>query len=331
MKIIIDKAIPFVKGVLEPFAEVEYIDGGAIGRNHAADCDALLIRTRTRCDSALLEGSRVRFIATATIGYDHIDMEYCRSRSITVVRAEGCNARGVLQWVAAALAHTLSTTHRRPEQCTLGVVGVGHIGSLVAEYARAWGFGVVCCDPPRQAREGGDFVSLEELAAQVDIMTLHTPLDDTTRRMVDRRLLDAMRPDAVIFNASRGEVVDGRALLRSGHRYALDVWESEPDIDREVLQGAALATTHIAGYSAQGKANASAAVVRKLASRFGLPLTEWYPPQVARIEPQAIGWQQMCRTITEYFDIEAESRRFKSDPSQFEHIRNTYDYRQEYF
>lgn len=331
MKIVIDKAIPFVKGLLEPFAEVEYVDGDMIERDHIADCDAMLIRTRTRCDRRLLEGSKVKFIATATIGYDHIDMEYCRSRSITVVRAEGCNARGVLQWVAAALARIMQMTNRRPEECTLGVVGVGHVGSIVAEYARSWGFKVVCCDPPRQAREGGDFISLEELASQVDIMTLHTPLDSTTHHMVNDRLLAKMHSEAIVLNSSRGEVVDGKALLHSGLRYALDVWESEPDIDRELLQNALLATTHIAGYSAQGKANASAAVVRKLAARYGLPLTEWYPEGVARVEPQAIGWQQMCNTITDYFDIEAETRRFRSVPSQFEHIRNNYNYRQEYF
>lgn len=331
MKIIIDKAIPFVKGVLEPFAEVEYIDGDKIDREHAADCDALLIRTRTHCDSRLLDGSKVKFIATATIGYDHIDTEYCRAHSITAVRAEGCNARGVLQWVAAVLAHITALDGCRPEERTLGVVGIGHIGSIVAEYARSWGFRVVCCDPPRQAREGGDFISLDELARQADIITLHTPLDDTTRHMVDSRLIGMMRPEATIINASRGEVVDTLTLAASGHRYILDVWEREPDIDGEVLRNALLATTHIAGYSAQGKANASAAVIRKLAAKYGLPLTEWYPADVARIEPQPIGWEEMCRTIQNYFDIEAESNRFKADPSQFECIRNNYNYRQEYF
>lgn len=331
MKVIIDRAIPYVRGVLEPFAEVRYIDGAAIDRDAAADCDAMIIRTRTRCDRALLEGSRVKFIATATIGYDHIDTEYCRSHSIDTVRAEGCNARGVLQWVAAALAHLLAKEGRRPQDCRLGVVGVGHIGSLVDEYARMWGFDVLRCDPPRQAAEGGDYVSLERLAAEVDIMTLHVPLDRTTRHMVDAGLLSRMRRGATVVNASRGEVVDTRALYLSGRRYILDVWENEPHVDKEVLGGAMLATTHIAGYSAQGKANASAAVIRQLAARYALPLTEWYPAEVEPVRPRPISWQEMCDTICSYCDIAAESRRFGSDPSQFERIRDSYAYRREYF
>ena len=246
-------------------------------------------------------------------------------------RAEGCNARGVLQWVAGALAHLLAADHLTPDRCTLGIVGVGHIGSLVERYARHWGFRVLCCDPPRQVREGGDFIPLDELAARADILTFHTPLDDTTRRMVDGRLLSLTRPGAIILNASRGEVVDGRALLASGRRYVLDVWEHEPHIDRSVLDGALYATTHIAGYSAQGKANASAAVIRSLAERFDLPLKEWYPQQVAPVEPQLISWNDMCRTIDSRFDIEAETHRLRAEPEAFERIRSTYDYRQEYF
>ncbi len=247
MKVIIDRDIPFVGGLLEPYAEVLYQRGELIDARAAADCDAMLIRTRTRCDAALLDSSRVRFIATATIGYDHIDTRYCREHAIEVRRAEGCNARGVLQWVAGALAHLLAADHLTPDRCTLGIVGVGHIGSLVERYARHWGFRVLCCDPPRQAREGGDFIPLDELAARADILTFHTPLDDTTRCMVDGRLLSLTRPGAIILNASRGEVVDGRALLASGRRYVLDVWEHEPHIDRSVLDGALYATTHIAG------------------------------------------------------------------------------------
>ena len=235
MKIIADSAIPFLKGVLEPFAEVRYLPGKAISAADVRDADALLTRTRTRCDAALLAGSRVRLVATATIGFDHIDTAWCAAHGITVTTAAGCNARGVLQWVAAALVHLSRTQGWQPAERTLGVVGVGHVGSLVKTYAEAWGFRVLCCDPPREERERCGFLPLEEVARQADILTFHTPLDDTTRRMAGEELFRRMKPGAVVMNSSRGEVVDGAALLRSGLEWVLDVWEHEPDLDPELL------------------------------------------------------------------------------------------------
>ena len=163
MKVVIDSAIPFLEGVLEPFAKVEYLASECITADVVADADALIIRTRTRCNRALLEGSKVQFIATATIGFDHIDLDYCKAHNIGVATAAGCNARGVLQWVAAVLVHLSKVQGFEPQQRTLGIVGVGNVGSLVKEYAEEWGFKVICCDPPRQQRENLDFVTLEEL------------------------------------------------------------------------------------------------------------------------------------------------------------------------
>ena len=163
MKIVIDKAIPFVRGVFEPWADVVYLSGTAIGPADVRDADALIVRTRTRCDERLLGGSRVRLVATATIGFDHIDTAWCAAHGIEVATAAGCNARGVLQWVAAALVRLARMQGWRPAQRTLGVVGVGHVGSLVAEYAAAWGFRVLCCDPPREAREHCGFLPLEAI------------------------------------------------------------------------------------------------------------------------------------------------------------------------
>jgi len=181
----------------------------------------------------------VRFIATATIGFDHIDLDYCRRRQIGVATAAGCNARGVLQWIAAVLHHLSQRDGWHPAEKTLGVVGAGHVGELVRRYAASWGFRVLTCDPPRAAREGGgDFVPLEEVARHCDLVTFHTPLDATTRRMADEALLRRLKPKAVVINSSRGEVADGDALLRSGRPYVLDVWEHEPDIDRRLLAGA---------------------------------------------------------------------------------------------
>lgn len=331
MKIVIDRAIPYINGLLEPYAEVAYYDGREINSDVVKDCDALIVRTRTRCDRKLLEGSLVRLIATATIGCDHIDEAYCREAGIIVCSAPGCNARGVLQWVAAALRHITTTDKKSPSDYTLGVVGVGNVGKLVAEYAEAWGFRVLRCDPPRMVREGGDFVELDEIIRSADIITLHTPLDKTTHHLIDRDTIAKLRLDVTIINASRGAVVNNRAMVESGHRYIFDVWEDEPNIDQSVLDGAMLATPHIAGYSVQGKANASAMSVRAIASLFNMPLTSWYPEGIAPTTPQPISWHELCSSIDKYCDITAESERLKASPSEFENMRNNYEYRTEYF
>lgn len=330
MKIVIDRDIPFCEGLFEPYAEVAALDGRSISRRDVAGADVLVVRTRTRCDAALLAGSRVTTVVTATIGTDHIDTRWCAANGIEVFNAAGCNARGVLQWVAAVLARVLTSGGRRPDEVTLGVVGVGHVGSLVDEYARLWGFRTVCCDPPREEREHCGFLAADEVFAEADIVTLHVPLDASTFHMVDRRLLGLLR-DKLLINSSRGEVVDSEALRASQARFALDVWEHEPDLDRELLHRALFATPHIAGYSLQGKANASARVAEVLSERFGLPLGGWYPPEVTPTTPQQISWEQMCASMGRHFDIEAESARLKSHPDSFEALRNDYRYRQEFF
>ncbi len=331
MKIIVDSAIPFLQGVLEPFAEVCYLAGSAISAKEVHDADALIIRTRTRCDAHLLAGSKVRIIATATIGFDHIDLDWCAAHGIEVHTAAGCNARGVLQWFAAAAVWLARSQSWHPHQRTVGVVGVGHVGRLVAEYAAAWGFRVICCDPPREAREQLGFLPLEAVAAEADLITFHTPLNATTRHMVDQMLLEKLKPSAVVLNSSRGEVIDSQALLQSGHQAVLDVWEHEPDLNPELLRNAKLATPHIAGYSEQGKANASALSVAALARHYGWPLTGWYPPQAAPQCPRAISWQELCATIGNAFDIETQSCLLKQNPTDFEQMRNNYHYRREYF
>lgn len=331
LKFLIDSAIPYISGVLEPYGEVKYLPGTEFSAEDVKEADALIIRTRTRCNASLLEGSRVRLIATATIGYDHIDLEWCKAQGIKVVTAAGCNAAGVLQWVSAVLAIAAESGGWRPEEKTLGIVGVGNVGSLVERYAREWGFRVLCCDPPRKERESGDFIPLEELLQQSDIVTLHTPLDATTRHLINSDTLSLLRSDALLINASRGEVADTATLLAAPQRLFVDVWENEPNICRELLQKAVVTTPHIAGYSAQGKANASAMVVRALAEEFSLPLGEWYPENVSRVERKPISWERMCATIKNHCDLVAESNDLRQNPNDFEYLRNNYAYREEYF
>ena len=331
MKVIIDKAIPYIQGVLEPFAEVIYRDGRAFSPEEVKDAQMLIIRTRTRCNKELLEGSKVQLIATATIGFDHIDLDYCSRKGIAVTTAQGCNAAGVLQWVAAALALLSKREGWQPKDRTLGIVGVGNVGKLVEEYAREWGFNILRCDPPRQEREGGDFLPLEEVVSQADIITFHTPLDSTTHHLIDDNIISLIRPDATIINASRGEVADTSALLKAPQTLLLDVWEREPNINSALLEKAIVATPHIAGYSAQGKANATAAVVAAAAQHFALPIEGWYPSQVRPTLRQPISWNEMCQNITQYCDLEVQSAELKSRPEAFESLRNNYSYREEYF
>ena len=331
MRVLADKAIPFLQGVLEPFAEVEYIEGNDFTRKAVESADALIIRTRTRCDKSLLEGTQVQFIATATIGFDHIDLDYCRRHNIAVATSAGCNARGVLQWVAAALALLAKHENFSPEERTLGIVGVGNVGRLVKEYAEHWGFRTICCDPPREEQEHLGFVSLEEVLRSADIVTLHTPLNHSTHHLINSENISLLHSGATLINASRGECVATDATRRNDLTYITDVWENEPNIDSDYLAKSLVATPHIAGYSAQGKANATALAVQALARHFNLPLTEWQATEVKNVTPKLISWEEMCATIGDYCNLATESETLRCHPNQFEHLRNNYHYREEYF
>ncbi|MFR9649078.1 MAG: 4-phosphoerythronate dehydrogenase [Rikenellaceae bacterium] len=331
MKIIIDRAIPFIEGVLEPFAQVEYHDGMAINPDVVKDASALITRTRTLCNRELLSGSSIKAICSATIGFDHIDIPACEALGIEVRRAAGCNARAVLQWFAASIKYLCQERGWTPQGRTVGVVGVGNVGSLVAQYAQLWGFNVLCCDPPRAERES-DFASmdLEQMLPLCDVVTFHTPLDSSTFHMLDNKRVALLPKGGVIFNSSRGGVLSTEALLASGRDYVLDVWEGEPDVSKELLDRALIATPHIAGYSIQGKARATAMVVNALSHIFELPLKEWRP-DIEWGESCLISWKEMLSTIDNYFDIKALSDKLKSSPEEFESMRSCYHYRTDYF
>jgi erythronate-4-phosphate dehydrogenase len=344
MKILIDQFVPYAAETLAPYAEVVSVDGRTLRPEDVADADALIVRTRTKCDAALLDGARnLKFVGTATIGYDHIDQPYLASCGVKFTSAAGCNRRAVLQWVSAALAHLAEVQSWRPEEMTLGVVGVGNVGSLVVEYARSWGFRVLCSDPPRERTEGlgmkDGYVPLEELLRESDIVTLHTPLlrggENPTFHLMNDHTLALMKDGATLLNASRGEVADTKALIAHSGRLTLciDVWEGEPDaISRQLLEVAEISTPHIAGYSAQGKANATAIVIESLAERLGIDsLAGWYPEGVNPSSEKPITWEEMCGRIDDHCHLMEESRRMKNQPEEFELRRNTYPLREEFF
>lgn len=349
MKIICDSHIPFLKGVLEPYADVVYMPGGQITHDDVMDADALIVRTRTRCDANLLEGTKVRFIATATIGYDHIDTRWCESNGIAWTNAPGCNSGSVCQYLASllvTLSHDLGFNCREK---TLGVIGVGNVGSKVAQIAALLGFRLLLCDPPRARREGpGRFCDLETLISQSDIITCHVPLtlegQDSTYHMFDALRLKSMRPDQILINTSRGEVVDGKALKdalknRQIKAASLDVWENEPDIDRELMDLLYTATPHIAGYSLDGKANGTMMAVNTLGKYFDLACQNWEvdeipsPLQPLEFTVDATGKtprQVLEEAILYTYDIKKDDHCLRLHPETFEKQRSDYPVRREF-
>ena len=312
--IVVDRDIPFLSGVFEPWFEVRYLAGRAIGPDDVRDAVALVVRTRTRCDAALLEGSSLSLVATATIGTDHIDVPWCEAHGIAVASAPGCNAAAVAQYVSVALRTLLLD---RPG-AVLGVIGVGHVGTLVAEVGRRAGMRVLLNDPPREAVEGPDgFTPLPELLAASDVVTLHIPLWQENRDFADAAFFASMKPGASFINASRGEVVDEDALLAARPhlgRIVLDVWKNEPDINLALLAAADIATPHIAGYSIQGKMNGTTAVVRAVAETFGIDALKSF--SVAGVPlPE------------EPYDILQDDAALRRDPESFESLRSNYRYR----
>lgn len=348
VKIIIDDKIPFIRGAFEPYAEVVYLPGNAVGPSDVRDADAVVTRTRTICNEALLSGSAVKIVASATIGYDHIDTAWCESAGIEWTNAPGCNSGSVCQYICSVLVRLVQKYGLDPCGLTLGVVGVGNVGSKVAAAARALGMTVLLNDPPRARREGQEaFVSLDELQSRADIITLHVPLTDegpdATRHLFDAERIAALGKDRILINSSRGPVVDNKALkaaLGAGALKAavLDVWEGEPDIDLELLGLLDIATPHIAGYSADGKAGGTTASVRAVARRLGLPLEGWLPASIpAPAGPLGLSidaegktpFQIISDAVLYTYDVLQDSARLKATPASFERLRGDYPVRRE--
>lgn len=342
MKIVADKEIPFLEGVFEPYCEVVYKKGDEIVREDLMDAQVLIIRTRTHCDPALLEGTSVRMITTATIGMDHIDQEYCRSHGIKVANAAGCNAGGVMQYVFSAVYGIAARKGIKVDDANFGIIGVGNVGSKVEQMARYLGFNVLRCDPPREAAEGPEgFCSLEYLLENSQIVTMHVPLDDTTRGMADETFFALMQPGAIFINAARGEVINEDALIAASPKLGaivIDTWCNEPHINEELLDIADIATPHIAGYSYQGKENATIMAVRAVARYLGIKELRYYKPvdQEEGHEPVLLDLKgknhgEIAAVFQYNYPIFTDDFRLRMDPSRFEKLRAEYQYRREIY
>lgn len=350
MKIVCDNKIPFLKGVFEPYADVVYLAGKETSAEVVRDADALVTRTRTICNESLLKGSSVKVIATATIGFDHIDTSWCEKSGIVWKNAPGCNSWSVKQYITSVLCTLAKKRSLDLSGMTLGVVGVGNVGSKVAEAASLLGMKVLLNDPPRERKEGGkEFVSLDRIISESDIITLHVPLsregEDATYHLFDKERIGKMGKGKILINSSRGPVVDNAALkqalkVKSIAGAVLDVWEGEPDLDRDLIALLDIATPHIAGYSADGKANGTTASVRTVASVLGIEsLVGWspkelpLPKQSLSFELNATGKSKqevLCEAVKHTYDVLEDDTKLRTSPELFEQLRGDYPVRREF-
>ncbi len=312
-QVIIDKGIPFLEGVFPPEIDVRYLSPEDITPETVRCADALFVRTRTQINKELLHGSNVRFVATATIGFDHIDQDYCREAGIHWVSCPGCNAQAVCDYVEEAISSIKSGENA----LTIGIVGYGHVGKLVAQMAQRQGYQVLLSDPPL-----GIGMSLEQLAPLCDVLTFHTPLtregEHPTYHLCDETILRLCKPNTLLINAARGGVIDEQSLnsqlltLNSQLSTAIDCWENEPDLNQELLKKVDLASFHIAGYSIQGKMNASEMCLRAFCEFFSLPILSINKKAVPLQGDSEKGW---LLRITE---------QLKATPEHFEQLRKQY-------
>ena len=354
MRIVVDENIPFAQGAFAGLGEVALIQGRDATPETLREADLFLCRSVTRVDRALLEGSRVRFVGTATIGTDHVDQDYLRERGIAFASAPGSNANSVAEYVAAALLVLAERGGYELEGRTLGVVGVGNVGSRVVHKAEALGMQVLQNDPPL-ARQTGDprFRPLEELLG-ADFLTFHVPLaregEDATYHMADADFIGRLKPSAVLLNTSRGAVVDNAALCDALTRgrlsdAVLDVWEGEPEIDAELLSRVAIGTPHIAGYSFDGKVAATEMIYQAACKAIGAE-PAWDaslvmpPPDCPRLEMDCedeADEDVLRDAVLSIYDILADDAALRQMPREgtarrlfFDRLRKTYPQRREF-
>ncbi|MEN6424533.1 MAG: 4-phosphoerythronate dehydrogenase PdxB [Phycisphaerales bacterium] len=356
MRIIADANIPFVRECLSSVGDVQVLGGREITPQAVAGADALLVRSITAVNEQLLGGSSVRFVGTATIGFDHVDVAYLERSGIGFASAPGSNANSAAEYVIAGLLEVARRRGLRLEGTSIGVIGVGNVGSRVARKCEALGMEVRRNDPPLQ-RQTGDlkYVPIEALH-DCDFITIHTPLTregiDKTYHLADAGFFSRLKAGAVFVNASRGAVVDSEALkaaIRAGRLQAvvLDVWEGEPNIDVGLLEMVDLGTPHIAGYSFDGKVAGMIMIYRSLCEHFHLKprfdVKDFLPvPAIPRLEietdPSTTEEDMLARVVERIYSIaqdDRNTRQIASQPAEergrfFDLLRKNYPVRREF-
>lgn len=344
MKIVADNKIKYLSNVFDNLADIVFLKGSEISNLDLKDADALLVRTRTICNKKLLENTNVKFVGTATIGYDHIDIDYLKNNNIEWQSSPGCNSGSVCQYFLAALVCLIENYKLDTKQITIGIIGLGNVGQKIYKACKVLGINVLAYDPFKQNDKNLDinFVSLQEIQKKSDIITFHVPLTKNceypTYLMCDNNFIQNLKDNVIIINSSRGDVVDNKALLEAINNKKLldaviDVWQNEPDINLELLQKIIISTPHIAGYSMDGKADASRQIVRKLAKKFNLPLLDFEPKtpicNLHKLLYQDLMQNNWMQIVKSSYDIKKESDALKQNPELFESFRENYALRSE--
>lgn len=336
MKIIVDNKVPYIRETLEKIADqVIYLPGKDITHDIVKDADALITRTRTKCNRELLEGSNIKFIGTATIGFDHIDTEFCKRANITWKNCPGCNAGAVEQYVHAVLLLLEKEKGINLKNSCIGIIGVGHVGTRIRNMAERLGMKILLNDPPRNDNGEKGYVDLQTIADNCNIITFHTPLiregKYKTYHLADKDFFGLLKRKPVIINTSRGEVIDTNAILDALNNNTIseaviDVWENEPNINIDLLNKVFIGTPHIAGYSADGKINATRMTLESLCQFFNInaEINISLPP-----DPNAPYSDDENTRILQQYNPHDDCEALRSHTQMFEQLRGDYKLRRE--
>ncbi|EKY3194947.1 4-phosphoerythronate dehydrogenase PdxB [Cronobacter turicensis] len=349
MKILVDENMPYARELFSRLGEVQAVPGRPIPQAELSDADALMVRSVTQVNRDLLDGKNIRFVGTATAGTDHVDEDYLREAGVAFSAAPGCNAIAVVEYVFSALLMLGERDGFALTDRTVGIVGVGNVGSRLQARLEALGVRTLLCDPPRADRgDCGDFRPLDELVREADILTFHTPLFKDgpykTLHLADEALIARLKPGAILINACRGPVVDNAALLarlEAGQPLSvvLDVWEPEPALNVELLKRVDIGTAHIAGYTLEGKARGTTQVFEAYSQFLGAPqqvalATLLPPPEFGRVTLQGpLDQATLKRLVHLVYDVrrdDAPLRRVAGVPGEFDKLRKNYQERREW-
>ena len=349
MKILVDENMPYARELFSRLGEVRAVPGRPIPTDALTDADALMVRSVTKVNEALLGDKAIKFVGTATAGTDHVDQPWLAQVGIGFSAAPGCNAIAVVEYVFSALLMLAERDGFALADRTVGIVGVGNVGGRLQKRLEALGIKTLLCDPPRADNgDEGDFRSLDDLVAEADVITFHTPLykegQYKSLHLADEALIRRLKPGTILINACRGPVVDNAALLKcleAGQALSvvLDVWEPEPDLNLALLDKVDLGTSHIAGYTLEGKARGSPQVFEAYSQFIGQPqevaLSTLLPaPEFGRISLHGpLDQPTLKRLVHLVYDVrrdDAPLRKVAGIPGEFDKLRKNYLERREW-